>query len=182
MSELPLAKCEFTELLTKVASTAPSPGGGAVGALVVALGVACGSKAIRVSLKHKPDSTQLRLADDALQRLSAAALDLADADGNAFERLLAAYRLPKVSDDEVQLRRAEIASSAANAASIGQAITGLAQRAIEILEGIASDINVNIQSDYAAAHSLFSANHAIQQKNIAENLAIERKFSPPSQA
>ena len=182
MSELPLAKYEFTELLTKVASTAASPGGGAVGALVVALGVACGTKAIRVSLKHKPDSAQLRHADDALQRLATAALDLADADGSAFERLLAAYRLPKVTDDEIQLRRAEIGSAAGHSASVGQAITGLAQRAIAILEGIAPDINVNIMSDYAAAHSLFSANHAIQQKNIAENLAIERKFSRPAGA
>ena len=172
-----LASSHFTEVLEQIGSTAPAPGGGAAGALVVALGIACGTKAVRVSAKHKPLSTALPEAVAALQTLSTAVLELADADGSAFVQLLDAYKLPKTSSEEQRVRRAAIAAAAARAAQVGEAINDHALRAAAILETVKDEIHANIVSDFTAAQCLFTANQAVQQQNIAENRAIELRFS-----
>jgi formiminotetrahydrofolate cyclodeaminase len=176
MTSTALANCAFTEVLSKIASTAPSPGGGAAGALAVALGIACGTKAVRVSARHRPQSTALAETADALQALSTAVLELADADGSAFQQLLDAYKLPKTTPEEQQARRATIAATAARAAEVGRTINDHALQAAAILETVREEIHTNIVSDFTAAQNLFAANQAIQQKNIEENLAIERSF------
>lgn len=172
----PLAATDFSTVLARIASTAPSPGGGAAGALAVALGVACGTKAIRVSLKYQPENLALRDAADSLQTLSAAVLALADADGIAFEQLLDAYQLPKATAHEQQARRQAIAEAAARAAQVGESIDAHAQHAAALLARVQDAIHSNIRSDLAAAQHLLAANRAIQQQNIAENLAIASKF------
>lgn len=172
-----LAHSNFTQVLDQIASTAQAPGGGAAGALVVALGIACGTKAVRISAKHQPLSTSLTQAAAALQTLSSAVLELAAADGAAFEELLDAYKLPKRTPQEQQTRRATIAAAAVRAADVGQSIIDQAQRATAILDAIKDEIHPNLVSDFSAAHSLFAANHAIQQQNIDENRAIAQRFS-----
>jgi len=176
----PLARLEFTQLLARIAAPAPAPGGGATGALAVALGIACGTKAIHVSLKHHvesaPENAQLRDAAESLQAVSTAVLALADADGIAFERLLEAYKLPKTTPQEQQARRSAIADAAGQAAQVGQAINEHAQRATHLLDTVQDAIHANILSDFAAAQKLFAANQSIQQQNIAENLAIQSRF------
>jgi methenyltetrahydrofolate cyclohydrolase len=171
-----LANTVFTEVLARIAAAAPSPGGGAAGALAVALGIACGTKAIRVSLKHQPRNLALRDVADSLQTLSAAVTALADADGIAFEQLLGAYQLPKTTLQEQQARRQAIGDAAARAAQVGQSINDHAQRAAALLETVQDAIHSNIRSDLTAAQHLLVANQSIQQQNIAENLAIASKF------
>jgi formiminotetrahydrofolate cyclodeaminase len=129
-----------------------------------------------VSAKHRPQSTALPAVAAALQALSTAVLELADADGSAFEQLLDAYKLPKSTPEEQQARRASIAATAARAAEVGQLIHAHAQRAATLLDTVTAEIHANIVSDFTAAQSLFAANQAIQQKNIEENLAIALRF------
>jgi formiminotetrahydrofolate cyclodeaminase len=176
MTTTRLASRNFTQVLDQIAATVPSPGSGAAGALAVALGIACGTKAVRVSAKHQPQSTALPEAADALQILCAAVLELADADGTAFEQLLAAYRLPKTTPGAQQARRESIAAAAARAADVGEAIIDHARRAADILAAIKEQIHANVAGDFNAAQSLFAANQTVQQGNIAENRAIERRF------
>jgi len=176
MTTTRLASRNFTQVLDQIASTVPSPGSGAAGALAVALGIACGTKAVRVSAKHQPQSTALPEAAEALQTLRAAVLELADADGTAFEQLLAAYKLPTATPEAQQARRESIATAAARAADVGEAIIDHARRAADILAAVKDQIQINVASDFNAAQSLFTANQAVQQSNIDENRAIERRF------
>lgn len=176
MTTTRLASSNFTQVLDQIASTVPSPGSGAAGALAVALGIACGTKAVRVSVKHQPQSTALPAAAEALQTLCAAVLELADADGTAFEQLLAAYRLPQATPEAQQARRERIAAAAAHAADVGEAIIDHAHRAADSLAAVKHQIHANVASDFNAAQSLFAANQAVQQSNIDENRALERRF------
>jgi methenyltetrahydrofolate cyclohydrolase len=176
MTTTRLASSNLTQVLDQIASSTPSPGSGAAGALAVALGIACGTKAVRVSAKHQPQSTALPEAAQALQTLCAAVLELADADGTAYQQLLAAYRLPKATPEAQQVRRESIAAAAARAADVGEAIIDRARRAAAILAAVKDQIHTNVASDFNAAQPLFAANQAIQQNNIDENRCIEQQF------
>ena len=175
-SSLPLAEHSFADVLTRVSSTNPSPGGGAVGALVVALGIACGLKAVRISRRHNAASKPLAEAEVLLVQLSTAVQPLADADGEAFENLLAAYKLPKFANDEMVARRGAISHAAARAAAVGQEINTAAKAASTALALAKPDISANIISDYDAAMTLLQANKSIQDENIEVNSEIAGKF------
>lgn len=175
-SSRPLAERSFADVLTGVSSANPSPGGGAVGALVVALGIACGLKAVRISRKHNGASKCLAEAEILLVQLSTAVPPLADADGEAFENLLAAYKLPKLSNEEMAARRGAISHAAARAASVGQEINTAATSATTALALAKPDISANIVSDYNAAMTLLHANQSIQDENIEVNSKIAGKF------
>ena len=82
----------------RVASPEPLPGGGSVSALAGSLGAALGQMAIRIT-KEKKNYLQYRdRYTDALDRLgpyTSTLLDLVDADAEAYNLVLAAYKLPK---------------------------------------------------------------------------------------
>jgi formiminotetrahydrofolate cyclodeaminase len=101
--ERALATLPYTELLERMASRDPAPGGGAGAALAGAMGASLVAMFARVSAaspKAAPHEKLLRAvadgADEARERL----LRLADEDGRAYGKVLEAQRMPR--DDEAQ--------------------------------------------------------------------------------
>ncbi|HYR86671.1 MAG TPA: glutamate formimidoyltransferase [Terriglobia bacterium] len=130
----------------RVASAEPVPGGGSVAALAGALGAALGQMAIRITREKKDFQRHADRYSDALDRLApyaAALLELVDADAEAYNRVLAAYKLPKTSPDrdkaiqEALIRATEIPSRTANCAA----------EALRVLENLRSIIYSNVASD-----------------------------------
>ena len=99
---------EFTAAL---GSNAPTPGGGGAAALCASLGAALSSMVCRVT-KAKPNfKGDAKLCDDIITRaekLRDILLNEIDADADAFDFLMEAYRSPKTTDDEKEKRRALI--------------------------------------------------------------------------
>src|SRR5262249_31008210 len=80
----------------RVASAEPIPGGGSVAALAGALGAALGQMAIRITKEKKNYQQHAERYADALDRLSrhtAELLDFVDRDSEAYQRVMAAYKL-----------------------------------------------------------------------------------------
>jgi glutamate formiminotransferase len=136
----------------RVASSEPVPGGGSVAALAGALGAALGQMAIRITKDKKSHAQYADKFADALDRLApytSALLELIDADSEAYGRVMAAYKLPKESDDRERaiqdglIRATEIPSRTANCAA--EALTVLEELRAIIHINVAADLQVGMQ-------------------------------------
>jgi formiminotetrahydrofolate cyclodeaminase len=131
----------------RVASAEPVPGGGSVAALSGALGAALGRMAIRIT-KDKKDYQQYASryfnALDQLSRHTSTLLELIDADSEAFSRVMAAYKLPKNSEDRDHAIQAALLHATETPSRTGSS----AVESLKILEELKTIIHANVASDF----------------------------------
>lgn len=136
-----------TGLLDALSSSTPTPGGGTAAAIAAAMGT---SLLVMVAglakSRNNTDEEKAALAAvrDQLTPLTTQLTQLADADSNAFNRVMDAYRLPKVSDEE----------KAARTRAIQTALTGATTVPLDTLRACADAI---VQSTIVAVHGNRSA-------------------------
>ena len=146
--------------LEALASDAPTPGGGAVGAVHGATGAALIAMVGRLTLGRKGfEEVESRMneliatADEA----RAAFLELADRDAHAFDGVMAAFKMPKETDQEKATRSAAIQAGYEAAAAVPLEV---ARKAVGLLASAVDATalgNPNAASDGAAAAVSLSA-------------------------
>jgi formiminotetrahydrofolate cyclodeaminase len=154
-------------LLDEVASEKPAPGAGSAAALVVAMGAGLAAMAARLSLGTWEGAADLIERADALRRRVA---PLAPADGQAYEEVLTALRLPRSLEPVV--RDAAIANALARAAEIPLEIAGEGAYAAGLAAEVAEHGNPNLRSDAAAGAVLASAAAQVAANLVAINLGM----------
>lgn len=150
--------------LDALASAAPTPGGGGAAALMGAMGAALVSMVANLTIGKKgheaqePQMRQVLAEAEALRRRLAA---MVAEDAVAFDGLMAAYRLPKATDDE-KAQRAEAIQAGLKAATLAPLACArasaegvrLAARAVEIGNvNVISDVGVGVLASWAALRS-----------------------------
>ena len=99
------------EYLESLASDAPTPGGGSasgvVGSLAAAL-VAMVGRLTAGKLEEEGLRQQLQSIVEEVDGLRSRLLALADEDEEAFDKVMAAYKLPKATDEEKEKRKTAI--------------------------------------------------------------------------
>jgi methenyltetrahydrofolate cyclohydrolase len=163
------------EWLDELASEAGTPGGGAAAAVNAAVGAALIAMVCRLTVGRpkfvavQPEMTAVLASAD---RLREEAIALAEADAQAFAKVLAAYQLPKDDDDAQQRRRQEIQDSLGLAADVPARVAVLATEVVELAERIVAISNPQVVSDVAVAAS--SARSALESGlvNVEVNLAL----------
>ena len=159
------------ELLTRAASSDPTPGGGSVAAIAGALGLGLVCMALEVSARRRdaaPEALELlRQATRQLERLKVHP----DADVNAFEGYMAALALPKADDAQKTERKQAVqsASAAATEAPLSAARDLLA--ALELTEQAATLAHRSIVSDVGAGAYLLQAALQATLLNVDINLS-----------
>ena len=150
--------------LDELASSAPTPGGGSAAAVIGAMGAALISMVCNVTLGkkgHEAVEAEMRSVRDESERLRARLTSMVADDVAAFDGLMAAYRLPKVSDEEKSRRAAAIQSTLraatepplACARACAQGVA-LSRRAGEKgYAGVISDAGVGVLAANAALRS-----------------------------
>jgi glutamate formiminotransferase / formiminotetrahydrofolate cyclodeaminase len=131
----------------QVASADPVPGGGSAAALAGALGAALGQMAVRITKGKKNYEQYMERYIDALDRLApytSTLLELVDADSEAYRLVLAAYKLPKGSDE----REKAIQAGLIRATEIPARTAGCAADALRVCEDLRSIIHINVASDF----------------------------------
>jgi formiminotetrahydrofolate cyclodeaminase len=147
------------EFLENVASSAPTPGGGSVAALTAATGAALVEMVWSLTKGNEPERLEgLEEAKELRRKL----LELADADSEAFELVVNAYK----SKD-----REEIKSSLAEAIRVPSETKRLAAKVEQLAIEASKRGNQNAVSD--ARTALYLAQAA--QKSAQENIDINRK-------
>ena len=123
----------YREVLSSIASSEPTPGGGSVAALCLAHAHSLAAMVARLTVSsdkwsdgHAIASTVIEQSDEAIRN----SLALADRDANAFDSVMAAYRIPK---DE--------ASRQSRAQAIREATIGAARVPLETLLSSSELIN-----------------------------------------
>lgn len=171
--------------LEQLASRAPTPGGGSAAALAGAQAAALVAMVARLTLPA--EAAESRQAGQAVagaadapaeaagaladaERLRAALVRAADEDARAFEAVMAAYRLPRSTDEE-RARRREAVQAALHAATAVPLRTAAA--AVEVLETarrLAPVANPHAASDLGVAAHLAAAAAEGALLNVAINL------------
>jgi formiminotetrahydrofolate cyclodeaminase len=155
------AEQEIRAWLDAVRSDAPTPGGGAAAGLAAAAGAALIAMVGHLTIgKDGFDDVEARMRDltHRAEDDLAGFVDLADRDAEAFDAVMAAFRLPKTTDEEQQARLLRIQEAYEAAAAVPLEV---ARRAVELM-AVAEDAtamgNPNAASDgYSAGSMLFAA-------------------------
>ncbi len=168
-----LIDLKLAGFLDTLASDAPAPGGGSASALASALGSALGSMVMNLTIGKKGYEDVQNKAEallgtiSPLQEYLTAAID---EDSNAFNDVMAAFRMPKETDEQKASRSAEIQKGYKKATSVPLAA---AKKALESLRQIAEVVkigNTNAISDGAVGALLAHAGLKGSLYNVKINL------------
>lgn len=176
------------KFLDDLASRYPTPGGGSAAAVMGAMGAALVSMVCNVTIGKKgyesveDEMNRVRAESEPLRRrlMAMVAEDIA-----AFDGLMAAYKLPKASDDENALRRAAIQAGLHGATEVPlqcaracAEVIALARRASEHgYLGVISDGGVGVLAGYTAMRSaalnVYINATALTDRNFADAAVAE---------
>ncbi len=134
----------------ETASESPAPGGGSISAYIGALGAALATMVANLS-SHKAgwDDRWEEFSDWAVrgQKIKDDLLELVDEDTRAFDGVMAAFGLPKSSDDEKAARSAAIQAATRYAAEVPLRTMQRSFDAFEVVRAMAESGNPNSVSD-----------------------------------
>lgn len=150
---------EISSFLSDVASSAPAPGGGSCSAIALAQAAALISKVMSLSMKDASEKQKENYAESlkALERMRGLLIELADKDSQIFLDLIAAFRLPKNSPEEIEKRRIEIRTRYSEAAESPRNMIKAASPLRANIIFLMHNGNQNALSDTLCAAKLFEA-------------------------
>jgi formiminotetrahydrofolate cyclodeaminase len=166
-------RLQIDEFLTRLASSAPEPGGGAAAALVGATGAALVSMVANLTIgKEKYAAVQadmeraLARADTLREELTAAI----DRDAEAFRRVMETYRLPRETDEQKAARRQTIQAALWEAAQVPAGVVRLCEEVAALSRLVTQQGNAQVVSDGAIAALLADAAAQSAVLNVKINL------------
>jgi formiminotetrahydrofolate cyclodeaminase len=167
------AEMSVAQLLEALSSPEPTPGGGTAAAIVGAMGA---SLLVMISGLAKSknntdeDTRALAKARDQLQPLTTQLTRLADADSASFNAVMAAYRLPKASDQEKAARSRAIQDALRGATVVPLDTLRACADALAQAQAVALHGNRAAASDAGVAVALIRAAAEGAYANVRTNL------------
>src|SRR5947208_292842 len=149
-SKKSLLNMNLRQFCNETLSDSPAPGGGSVAALMGALGVSLGGMVANLFAGKRGWEDQLSYFSDwavKAQQLKDEMLLLVDEDTAAFNKVMAAFALPKGSDGEKSARAGAIQSANKKAAEVPLRIMEAASKVYEVLAEMANKGNPASISD-----------------------------------
>src|SRR5271166_3836002 len=152
------------EFLARLASASPTPGGGSAAAILGAMGAALVSMVCNVTLGKKGQEAAAAQMTEVLaqsERLRIRIAAMVAEDVSAFDALMGAYKLPKLSDEDKSRRAAAIQASLRHATEVP---LGCARACVEVIKlarragehgypGVISDAGVGVLAACSGARS-----------------------------
>ena len=160
--------------LEKLAGPSATPGGGSAAALAGAMGAALVGMVCNLTVGKKRFADvedELRGVLDETETVRRELTNLADADTQAFDQVMAAYRLPKETQEEQTARQAAIQAALRQATQIPLETAIACAAVLKLTAQVIAIINPNVLSDAGAAALLAEAGLRGAQLNVAINLA-----------
>lgn len=161
------------DFVQELASDSPAPGGGSVAALSGALGAALISMVCRLTIGKKGYEEAQTFMEKALAdggQLQSLLIDLVDQDTQAFNEVMAAFKLPKETEEEKRRRADVIQSAYQKAAEVPFEIGRVCLTVIELAASILPQANINAISDIGVASQAAYAGLESAVMNVRINL------------
>jgi glutamate formiminotransferase/formiminotetrahydrofolate cyclodeaminase len=140
----------LSDFADETASESPAPGGGSVSAYMGALGAALGTMVANLS-SHKRgwDKRWEEFSDWAEKgkELQSELIHLVDEDTNAFNTLMAAFKLPSKSDKENKEKQEAVEQATKNAILVPFKVMETSYKAFELVKAMVETGNPNSVSD-----------------------------------
>lgn len=168
----------ITEFTDKLSSEAPVPGGGGVAALSAALAASLTAMVFNLTTGKKmfqkyDDITKNKILDslNKVEKAKKEFLTFIDKDAEAFSKIISAYKLAKVTEEEKKARSKKIEEGCKLAASVPLELAKQASKLYEIIDVACKYGNESVMSDAGVA-AIF--NHSVIETavlNISINLS-----------
>ena len=166
-SESRLVDLSCSVFADETASESPAPGGGSISAYLGALGAALGTMVANLSA-HKPgwDDRWQEFSDWAVrgQEIKDDLIALVDEDTNAFNKVMAAFGLPKSTEEEKAARSAAIQEATKHATEVPFLTMQRSFDSFQLIQAMVENGNPNSVSD--AGVGALCARSAIMGANL----------------
>jgi formiminotetrahydrofolate cyclodeaminase len=162
-----------TSLLDAFSSADPTPGGGSAAALVGALGASLLAMVAGMPKSRTNAPDERKALDDARRELLAhrgTLIDLIDRDASAYDLVIAAFRQPKVTDEEKAARRAAVQDATRIATEVPVETIRACLEAMRSGRATAAHGNPNAASDVKVGYRLLMAAAEGARDNVEINL------------
>jgi formiminotetrahydrofolate cyclodeaminase len=172
-----LAELTVRDLTERLASRAPTPGGGSASALGGALAAALVEMVCELTVgrpEYEDVDPLARQMGTAAGELRTALLAAAEEDAAAYDAVAEARRLPRETDEEKAARRTAIGEASVRATEVPLRVMRLASEVLDLAARMAPIGNRNAISDAGVA-ALFAASAA---RGAAFNVAINLPALP----
>lgn len=146
----PLINMNLRSFADETASESPAPGGGSIAAYLGALGISLGTMVANLSSHKKGwDERWKEFSDYAEkgQQIKDELLKLVDEDTRAFNQIMDAFALPKITDAEKTARTAAIQAATKNAIEVPLRVMELSLKSFDVIKAMAETGNPNSVSD-----------------------------------
>jgi formiminotetrahydrofolate cyclodeaminase len=168
-----LTSLSITDLLDEIASNSPAPGGGSVSALAASLGSALTSMVCRLTIGKKKYTDVQPEIEEVLKRseeLRAQFNAIINEDTAAFNNVMAAYSLPKETEEQKTKRTEEIQEALKTATLIPLKLIGLCIEAMKLVKLLVVKGNQSSLSDAGVAGLVLHAGCEGAALNVKINL------------
>ena len=147
----------INEYFNELSSNSPTPGGGNVAALCGALAASLGTMVCNLTIgkkKYVEVEAEMILIKEKLTDYQKKFFELAANDNEAFNKVMAAIKLPKESDSEKEVRTKKIEEATIGAAEVPSEVIKTCRDLLPYLKTVAEKGNKNSLSDAGVAVSL----------------------------
>jgi glutamate formiminotransferase/formiminotetrahydrofolate cyclodeaminase len=164
---------DVTGFLGELASDSPTPGGGSVAALCGALGAALNSMVANLTIGKKKyadveDDMKKTLAGAETLRMELT--QMIDEDAAAFNKVMAALKMPKETDAEKAVRTEKLQQALVDAATVPLAVMEMCLGVVKMARPVAERGNANAVSDAGVAALVARAGVHAAGLNVLINL------------
>ncbi|HZR22020.1 MAG TPA: cyclodeaminase/cyclohydrolase family protein [Vicinamibacterales bacterium] len=161
------------DLLNAFSSSDPTPGGGSAAALSSAIGASvlmmvCGLP--KTKSNSDEDRSKLQAAAIALTRYRQQLTEAIDADTNAYDQVVVAYKLPRSTDDEKRLRKEAVQRAMRAATDVPLQVMRLSADALKESTIVAAHGHSGASSDVGVAIALLKAGLEGARLNVDINV------------
>ena len=167
------AALPLKDFLDRLASDAPTPGGGTAAAVTGAMGAALVEMVAALTLskdKFADSHAAVRVIADAAAAARAELLALAREDAEAYDAVVAARKLPKGTDEEKAARSGALAAANRRATEAPMHTARAAVKLLALVPDLVEKGNPNAASDAGSSALLLEASCVAALLNVGINL------------
>lgn len=172
-----LVDLSVEDFLSIVDSKSPAPGGGSVSALVSTLGCTLGRMVAHLTFDKKKykelpldEQENFTKSFEELEKYRYLLEELIDKDTEAYNLVMAAYKLPKETEEEKLLRKETIEKNLKLAIDTPMSICQISEKALILLKNILKNGNKNAITDLGVAAILLYSGIEGGVLNVKVNL------------